>query len=224
MVIGKPLYLSDPRGILYQRKEMQAVNRALSLDRSFRNNPIKKEQVFVFMDKIFQKGHAEEAPPIPDTKQRWYLPMFGVYHPQKKGLNTLGVWFLSEWYVIQWSSTQRSRHHQQLAGHFVTIPSWKSSSDRRCWTNVSQLQSESWSSGLPMISLGPWERPKSTLKGVQNHGTCFGNRPSPAVATYGLRRSVALTLTSLHLWPKTFMLSWVVQVKMLLLTWWKELS
>ena len=61
-----------------------AVNRALSLDRSLRRNSIKKEQVFIFMDKIFQNGHAEEAPPIPDTKERWYLPMFGVYHPEKK--------------------------------------------------------------------------------------------------------------------------------------------
>nr|XP_022300904.1 uncharacterized protein LOC111109109 [Crassostrea virginica] len=63
---------------------IQAVNRALSPDRSLRRNPIKEEQVSIFMDKIFHKGHAEEAPPIPDTKERWYLPMFGVYHPQKK--------------------------------------------------------------------------------------------------------------------------------------------
>lgn len=36
------------------------------------------------MDQIFDKGNAEEAPPLPDNRERYYSPMFGVYHPQKK--------------------------------------------------------------------------------------------------------------------------------------------
>lgn len=29
--------------------------------------------------------HAELAPPCDKDKERWYLPTFGVYHPQKPG-------------------------------------------------------------------------------------------------------------------------------------------
>lgn len=35
------------------------------------------------MQKIFQNGHAEEAPPLEPEEECWYLPIFGVYHPKK---------------------------------------------------------------------------------------------------------------------------------------------
>ena len=44
-----------------------------------------KQHYFDFMQKLLGKGHAE---PVPKTElrpstPRWYLPHFGVYHPQK---------------------------------------------------------------------------------------------------------------------------------------------
>lgn len=78
-----PLSFRTQRPPLPNNK-LQAINRGAALDRSLRRNPTKKEHVSTFMDKIFEKGHAEKAPPLPDSKKRWYLPMFGVYHPQKK--------------------------------------------------------------------------------------------------------------------------------------------
>ncbi|XP_021344067.1 uncharacterized protein LOC110443943 [Mizuhopecten yessoensis] len=36
------------------------------------------------MDEILSRGHAELAPPIKEDEEVWYLPIFGVYHPQKK--------------------------------------------------------------------------------------------------------------------------------------------
>ena len=44
-----------------------------------------KQHYFDFMQKLLEKGHAE---PVPKTElspstPRWYLPHFGVYHPQK---------------------------------------------------------------------------------------------------------------------------------------------
>lgn len=51
--------------------KLQAINRASALVRSLRRNPTKKEHVSTFMDKIFKKGHAEEAPPLPDNTERW---------------------------------------------------------------------------------------------------------------------------------------------------------
>jgi hypothetical protein len=71
----------------------QAVTRALSLDRSLKHNPVKKEHVFTFMDKIFERGHAEEAPPIPDTKEQWYIPICLAYTIHKK--ETQYAWYLT---------------------------------------------------------------------------------------------------------------------------------
>ncbi|KAK0156617.1 hypothetical protein N1851_000048 [Merluccius polli] len=34
---------------------------------------------------FFQNTHAEEAPPLKENEERWYLPSFGVYHPRKPG-------------------------------------------------------------------------------------------------------------------------------------------
>ena len=42
-----------------------------------------EEQYVTFMRKIFANGHAEEAPPLKEGEECWYLPTFGVYHPQK---------------------------------------------------------------------------------------------------------------------------------------------
>ena len=44
-----------------------------------------KEQFVAFIEKLFLNGHAEEAPLLPESGECWYLPVFGVYHPQKPG-------------------------------------------------------------------------------------------------------------------------------------------
>jgi hypothetical protein len=35
------------------------------------------------MGKILDNNHAEVAPPLQEIEERWYLPLFGVYHPKK---------------------------------------------------------------------------------------------------------------------------------------------
>lgn len=37
------------------------------------------------MGKIFENNHAEVAPPLGENEECWYLPTFGVFHPQKPG-------------------------------------------------------------------------------------------------------------------------------------------
>ncbi len=34
---------------------------------------------------IFDRDHAEVVPPLREGQETWYLPIFGVYHPQKPG-------------------------------------------------------------------------------------------------------------------------------------------
>ncbi len=37
------------------------------------------------MQNIFDRDHAEVVPPLREGQETWYLPIFGVYHPQKPG-------------------------------------------------------------------------------------------------------------------------------------------
>ena len=56
---------------------------------SLRRTLDKKEDMRVhfveFMQKMIDNQHAELAPPCDKEKERWYLPTFDVYHPQKPG-------------------------------------------------------------------------------------------------------------------------------------------
>lgn len=58
----------------------QALDRLNSLQQSFRRKPEMK-QFIMFMEKILQSGHAEEAPLLKPEEE--HLPCFGVYHPKK---------------------------------------------------------------------------------------------------------------------------------------------
>jgi len=63
----------------------QALNRLSSLRRNFERKPVMKQHVLTFMEKVFVNKHAEVAPPLRKDQERWYLPIFGVYHPRKPG-------------------------------------------------------------------------------------------------------------------------------------------
>ncbi|KAK3088641.1 hypothetical protein FSP39_021780 [Pinctada imbricata] len=170
----------------------QALNRALSLDRSLHRSSTKKEHVSEFMNRIFEKGHAEKAPDIPDTKERWYLPMFGVYHPKKP--EAIRMVFDS------------SARFNGIALNEVLLKGPDISNDLRgillrfrreriaMTADVEQMfhnfrVREDHRDYLrflwhPMNDLNlPLEEFRMTVH-------VFGNRPSPAIATYGLRRSV----------------------------------
>ncbi|KAK3101561.1 hypothetical protein FSP39_004496 [Pinctada imbricata] len=61
----------------------QAMKRAHMLDANLRHNAQKMDHAVGFMRKILDCGHAEVAPDL-DT-ECWYLPLFAVYHPKKPG-------------------------------------------------------------------------------------------------------------------------------------------
>ncbi|XP_056014066.1 uncharacterized protein LOC125674154 [Ostrea edulis] len=77
-----PLPFRRDRPVLPNNK-VQALKRAKTFDASLQRDPLKRQHVLEFMDKIFTRGHAEKAPTIPQDQECWYLPMFGVYHPKK---------------------------------------------------------------------------------------------------------------------------------------------
>ncbi|KAK3086675.1 hypothetical protein FSP39_021786 [Pinctada imbricata] len=63
----------------------QAIRRANLLTASLKKNPAKRDHVVEFMDKLFKNGHAELAPALKEGEEHWFLPLFAVYHPKKPG-------------------------------------------------------------------------------------------------------------------------------------------
>ncbi|XP_035985049.1 uncharacterized protein LOC118558666 [Fundulus heteroclitus] len=62
-----------------------AHQRLMSLRRTLDKKPEMKTHFVEFMQKMLDNQHAELAPPRSKDKEAWYLPIFGVYHPQKPG-------------------------------------------------------------------------------------------------------------------------------------------
>ena len=66
----------------------QSVNRLNGLLRMLKKKPQMEKDYLAFMEKILSKGHASPVPQV-DVKSEsqsgkvWYLPHFGVYHPKK---------------------------------------------------------------------------------------------------------------------------------------------
>lgn len=63
----------------------KALTRLSSLLHTLEKKPEMKSHYVTFMQNIFDRDHAEVAPPFREGQECWYLPTFGVYHPQKPG-------------------------------------------------------------------------------------------------------------------------------------------
>ncbi|KAK3506463.1 hypothetical protein QTP70_000932 [Hemibagrus guttatus] len=77
-----PLPFRTPRQRLPNNRD-QALTRLSSLLRTLKKKPEMKSHFVTFMQNIFDRDHAEVAPPLREGQECWYLPIFGVYHPQK---------------------------------------------------------------------------------------------------------------------------------------------
>lgn len=67
----------------FDNNHSQALKRAHILVNSLEKKSKKQQHMIEFMDQIFDSQAAEVAPPIHPNAERWYLPLFGVYHPRK---------------------------------------------------------------------------------------------------------------------------------------------
>ncbi|XP_013856435.1 uncharacterized protein LOC106512341 [Austrofundulus limnaeus] len=77
-----PLPFCSQRRKLPNNRE-QALKRLSSLRKALTKKPEMKAHYIQFMQKMLDNDQAEHAPPLPADKEHWYLPTFGVYHPQK---------------------------------------------------------------------------------------------------------------------------------------------
>ncbi|XP_039866234.1 uncharacterized protein LOC120720577 [Simochromis diagramma] len=79
-----PLPFRTPRTRLPNNRN-QALSRLESLRRTLNKRPEMERHFMDFMQGLFDRDHAEPAPALEEGEECWYLPFFGVYHPQKPG-------------------------------------------------------------------------------------------------------------------------------------------
>ncbi|XP_075534522.1 uncharacterized protein LOC142568489 [Dermacentor variabilis] len=185
-----PLPFRTPRSRLPNNRE-QALSRLLSLRRSLRKNPETRERFVNFMNELFIKGHAEEAPPLHVDEECWYLPIFGVHHPQKP--DQIRVVFDSSAQYEGVSLNNVLLTGPDLTNNLVGILIRFRQEPVAVTADVQQMfysfmVREDHQNYLRFL----WFKDNDISREIiecRMKVHVFGNSPSPAVSTYGLRRT-----------------------------------
>jgi hypothetical protein len=168
----------------------QAIKRAKILDNSLKKNPVKKQHFMDFMKKVLDSGAAEVAPPT--NGECWYLPLFGVYHPKKPN-QIRGVFDSSAVYEgVSLNSVLLSG--PDLANNLLGVLLRFRKEAVGVTADIEQMfysffVREDHRDYLRFL----WYRNNDPDCDLIEYRMCvhvFGNSPSPAVATYGLRETV----------------------------------
>lgn len=184
-----PLPLRSPLEQLPNNRVV-ALKCASILDSSLKRNPNKKEHFVTFMKKVPESGAAEVAPPA--TKDVWYLPIFGVYHPRKPD-RIRGVFDSSATYGgLSLNSVLLSGPN--LTNSMLGILLRFRKDTYAITADIEQMFYSFLVRNYHRDFLRFfWYRendPGQKLIEYRMRAHVFGNSPSPAVATYGLRKSV----------------------------------
>ncbi|XP_071158970.1 uncharacterized protein [Mytilus edulis] len=170
----------------------QAWKRAQILDSSLRKDSKKLEHFVTFMSKVISSGAAEVAPDeIPG--ECWYLPLFGVYHPKKPN-QIRGVFDSSALYEgVSLNSILMSG--PDLTNNLVGVLMRFRKNRIAITGDVEQM--------FYQFHVDEYHRDYLRFFWYENNDITkplieyrmkvhvFGNTPSPAVATYGLREAVS---------------------------------
>ena len=191
-VIGLRHYPSRVSIQALRKKKSQVYKRSNQLRPTFEKNPNKLSQMCEYMKDIFDTGAAERAPELQENISPGTSPIFGVMHPRKPGKvravfdssvvfqgcslndallsgpnltkNLLGVWlrFRKDLYAIAGDIQQMFyRFHVNEEDRVYLRFFWYDNNN-----------------------------PQQSMVEYRMTVHIFGNRLSPAVATYGLRRVV----------------------------------
>ncbi|XP_075706846.1 uncharacterized protein LOC142741353 [Rhinoderma darwinii] len=185
-----PLPYRPQRQRLPNNRE-QVYKRFVSLRHSLQRKPEMRDHFFTFMEKIFQNGHAELAPILPDSEERWYLPLFGVYHPKKPGQIRVVFDSSAKYEGVSLNDVLMSGPdlNNKLLGVLLRFRK-----DSVAFTaDIQQmfhcfLVKKEHRNFLRFL----WYKDNDPSKDVTEYRMkvhIFGNSPSPAVAIYGLRRA-----------------------------------
>ncbi|KAI2644797.1 Paraneoplastic antigen-like protein 5 [Labeo rohita] len=185
-----PLPFREPRRRLPNNKEV--VHRFTCLQRTLKRKPEMHQQYVAFMEKIFTNGHAEVAPPLSKEDECWYLPTFGVYHPQKP--KQIRVVFDSSARCSDISLNDVLLTGPDLNNSLVGVLLRFRKERVAILADIQQmfhcfLVRDDHRNFLRFL----WHKDNDVNKEIIEYRMkvhVFGNRPSPAVAIYGLRRAI----------------------------------
>ena len=185
-----PLPFRPSRPLLPNNRE-QALNRFNSLCRTLGRKPEMKEHFVTFMQRIFDQDHAELAPPLTNREECWYLPTFGVYHPHKPG--QIRVVFDSSAKHLGVSLNDVLLTGPDLNNSLLGVLMRFRCEQVAFTADIEQMfhsfiVREDHRNFLRFL----WFRnndPTDVVVEYRMRVHVFGNSPSPAVATYGLRRA-----------------------------------
>jgi len=186
-----PLPLRSDRPRLPNNKT-QAVRRTESLLKGLEKDPGKKTHFFEFMDKLFKNKHAELAPDLGPNEECWYLPIFGVYHPKKPSQVRVVFDSSAKFEGISLNSVllQGPDFTNSLLGVLLRFRKDKIA----IVADIEQMfYSFSVEESHRNLIRFFWFLDNDPSKELVEYRMCkhvFGNSPSPAIATYCLRKSV----------------------------------
>eukprot|EP00079_Xenopus_tropicalis_P036616 XP_017950387.1 PREDICTED: uncharacterized protein LOC101733460 [Xenopus tropicalis] len=185
-----PLPFRTTRTKLPNNRE-QAISRFASLQRTLKSKPEMKDHFVAFMKKIFENDHAEPAPPLQEHDECWYLPSFGVYHPRKP--KQIRVVFDSSAKYQGMSLNDVLLTGPNLTNNLVGVLMRFRREPVAITADIQQMfhcfiVREDHRNFLRFL----WHHDNNINSEVIEYRMkvhVFGNSPSPAVATYGLRRT-----------------------------------
>lgn len=137
------------------------------------------------MSKVIKSWAAEVAPPIP-SGEVWYLPIFGIYHP-KKPERCFRFFSNMQGFILEWNPLVWTEFNKQSSSRITQILQGRLCNYSRHWANVYSFKvGENHRDYLRFF----WYRNLTEL--LIEYRMCvhvFCNSPSPAVASYGLRKN-----------------------------------
>ncbi|PFX14657.1 hypothetical protein AWC38_SpisGene21175, partial [Stylophora pistillata] len=178
---------------------IQAVNRLNGLLRTLKRKPQMQSDYFNFLEKVIEKGHAsvipeEELKSEPKPGKVWYLPHFGVYHPKKP--TQIRVVFDSSAEYKGVSLNKLLLPGPDLMNSLVgVLMRFQRKENTAIMCDIEQM--------FHSFHVTPkhrdflrflWFEDNDISKRVMEYRMnvhLFGNGPSPAVATFGLRKTAA---------------------------------
>ncbi len=186
-----PLPFRVPRQRLSNNRE-QVFTRFTSLEKTLRRKTEMRDQFLEFMRKIIDNKHAEVAPPLEENEECWYLPIFGVYHPQKPG--NIRVVFDSSAKYFGTSLNDVLLSGPDLNNSLIGVLIRFRKEQVAVIADIQQmfhcfLVHRDHRNFLRFL----WYRDNDMSKDIIDYRMrvhVFGNSPSPSVAIYGLRRAI----------------------------------
>ena len=185
-----PLPFRFPRKPLPNNRE-HALQRLSSLQRSFRRRQDMKEHFFDFMQKVIDNHQAESAPQLQHGQECWYLLTFGIYHPQKPGKIRVFFYSSSQYKGVSLNDVLLSGPN--LNNTLIGVLLRFRREQIAVTADVEQMfycfkVRQDHRNFLRFV----WHRDNDPDNEIVDYWMTvhvFGNSPSPAVATYGLRKA-----------------------------------